>query len=132
MNSINFRSIPCPAACCENVGEDLLCARKEIDTPFAKICVESQVTEAGSIECRLVKTHMTTAEEIAHLQCCSLKLERQLACQIPHYLDKIKNKSHVHYSGPVRAKQACIQYDGCNGMSLHYDLFYVPICHVSS
>ncbi len=127
MNNINFHSIPCPSACCEKVEADLLCVHKEIDTPFVDVCIESQITEAGSIECRLVKTCMTTVEEIAHLQCCSLKLERQLACQIPDYLSKIKHKSHVEYSGPIRARQASIQYDGCNGMMINYDLFYVSV-----
>ncbi len=125
-NGSSFHSIPCPAPCCEERVTNLLDIHKGIDTPFVQVCVEGHVNEAKSIECRLVKTCMTTAEEIAHLQCCSLKLEKQLACQIPDYLSKITSKSHVQYSGPVRAKQATIQYDGCNGMTLNYDLFYVP------
>lgn len=126
MNNTGFRSIPCPSACCEEMDANLLCIHKEIDTPLMDVFIEGQVTEVGTIECRLGRPHMTTVQEIAHLQCCSLKLERQLACQIPHYISKIKNKSHVQYSGPVRARQACIQYDGYNGMTLNYDLFYVP------
>lgn len=126
MNNIEFHSIPCPSACCQEVEISPLCTQGKIDTPFVQVSIEGQVTETGAIECCLMKTYMTTIEEMVNLQCCSLKLEKQLACHIPNYLNKIKNKSHVQYAGPVRAKQACIQYDGCNGMTLNYDLFYVP------
>ena len=131
MNSLSFHSIPCPTPCCKKTAENLLHIQKEISTPLTQFCIEGQVTEAGSIECRLVKTHMTTAAEIAHLQCCSLKLERQLACQIPNYLSKIRNKSYVQYSGPVRAKEVSIQYDECNDITLNYDFFYVPVAPIA-
>lgn len=132
MNTLNLNSTPCPSACCGETDANLLRIHKGIDTPLMKVCIDGPVTDADSIQCRLVKTYVTTVEEIAHLKCCSLKLERQLVCQVPHYLGKITHKSHVQYSGPVRAKQACIQYDECHGMTLHYDLFYVPTCSLSS
>lgn len=132
MNKCNPCSIPCPTICCQEKGEDLLRVYKEIDTPCTHIHVEGQVTDAGSIECRPAKMHISTAEAITHLQYCNLKLERQLACHIPHYLNKITNKSHVHYSGPVRAKQASIRHDECGNITINYDFFYVPTRHLSS
>jgi hypothetical protein len=126
MNYVNCRSVPCPSFCPEEKDINILHLQKTIDTPFVQVCIEGCVTETNAIECHLTKTHLKTVEEIQKLQCCSLKLERQLACQIPHYLSKITHKSHIQYSGPVRARQASIQYDDCNGMTLNYDLFYVP------
>lgn len=125
MHKNNYQFVPCPTCCCEEADVNLLTVQKEIDSPLVQVCIEGQVSETCAIECRLIKTHMTTIEEMSRLQCCSLKLEQQLAQHIPNYLKKVSNKSHVCYSGPVRAKQASIQYDGCNGMTINYDFFYV-------
>ncbi len=126
MNKYNSHSIPCPSCCCEETDSNLLCVQKEINTPCVQICVEGQVTDADAIECRPVKMCISTVEEMTRLQCCNLKLEKQLACHIPNYLSKIRNKSHVKYSGPVRAKQASIRHDECGNITINYDFFYFP------
>lgn len=128
MNKCKYRSIPCPSIYCEERDKDLLHIYQAIDTPCVQICLESPVTETDAIECRPARMCISTVEEITRLQCCNLKLEKQLDRHIPNYLSKITNKSHVHYSGPVCAKEASIQYDECGNITMNYDFFYVPTC----
>jgi|GEM_PF-3845956 len=120
-------SIICSIPCCDNQHQDILRLQGDLDTPFLKIHFDSLIKEAGNIELQLNKTNISNIHEIIRLQCRSLNVEKQIAKHIPFYLKKITQKKCVQYSGPVRARQARIEYNRNGEIILNYDFFYVPI-----
>ena len=101
----------------------------DLDTPLLDIHIDGIVKQVGTIECQLKNTHISNIHEMLNLQYRSLKLEKKVARHLPHYLKKITHKTYVQYSGPVRARQARIEYHEHKGMILNYDFFYVPKGH---
>ncbi len=97
-----------------------------IDCPLLDIDIQSSCIDADNINCQIKKKHLCTVAEMRELQCCSLSLEMQLAKLMPNYKSKIHHKTHLSYSGPVRAQQAVIEYDARRQPKITYDFFYVP------
>lgn len=117
---------PCPIACCPNMPVQRFLAQGIINDPFVQVVLNGPINNANVIQCRLTNVNLMTPQDVCALQCRCIQMENQLAVNIPDYLNKLQGRCQAQYSGPVRAKQACINYKECGEVTLNYDLFYVP------